>query len=160
VEEAIIDFPNVEARDRVQVLAAQKEAIDKLLVPVTALLGLSVIIALLGIVNTLALSIHERTRELGLLRAVGMGRGQLRSMVRSEAMVIAALGAVLGVVVAVFFGWALVGAMRDMGVSELVVPVRQLLALVAAAVVAGLLAGILPARRAARLPVLEAISGS
>ena len=128
--------------------------------PVTALLALSVIIALLGIVNTLALSIHERTRELGLLRAVGMGRGQLRSMVRSEAMIIAALGAVLGVVVAVFFGWALVGAMRDLGVSELVVPVRQLLALVAAAVVAGLVAGILPARRAARLPVLEAISGS
>ncbi len=160
VEEALVDFPNVEARDRVQVLAAQKEAIDRLLVPVTALLGLSVIIALLGIVNTLALSIHERTRELGLLRAVGMGRGQLRSMVRSEAMVIAALGAVLGVVVAVFFGWALVGAMRDLGVSELVVPVRQLLALVAAAVVAGLLAGILPARRAARLPVLDAISGS
>ncbi len=159
VEAALVDFPNVEARDRSQVLAAQKDQIDRLLVPVTALLGLSVIIALLGIVNTLALSIHERTRELGLLRAVGMGRGQLRSMVRSEAVIIASLGSILGVVVAVFFGWALVGAMRDLGVSELVVPVRQLLGLVAAATTAGLLAGVLPARRAARLPVLDAISG-
>jgi len=159
LEKALVDFPNVEVRDRSQVLAAQEDQVNKLLVPVTALLALSVVIALLGIVNTLALSIHERTRELGLLRAVGMGRGQMRSMVRSEAVVIAGLGSMLGVVVAVFFGWALVGAMRDMGVSELVVPVRQLLGLVAAAVVAGLMAGVLPARRAARLPVLEAISG-
>ncbi|MEA2931724.1 MAG: putative transport system permease protein [Actinomycetota bacterium] len=158
VEAALVDFPNVEARDRSQVLAAQEKQVDKLLVPVTALLALSVVIALLGIVNTLALSIHERTRELGLLRAVGMGRGQMRSMVRAEAVIIAGLGALLGVVVAVFFGWALVGAMSDLGVSRLVVPVRQLLALVAAATVAGLLAGVLPARRAARLPVLDAIS--
>jgi len=159
VDEALVDFPNVEARDRSQVLAAQEKQVDKLLLPVTALLALSVVIALLGIINTLALSIHERTRELGLLRAVGMGRGQLRSMVRAEAVIIASLGSILGVVVAVFFGWALVGAMRDLGVSELVVPVRQLLGLVAAATVAGLLAGVLPARRAARLPVLDAISG-
>ena len=159
VEEALVDFPNVEARDRTQVLAAQEKQVNKLLLPVTALLALSVVIALLGIVNTLALSIHERTRELGLLRAVGMGRGQLRSMVRSEAVIIAGLGSILGVVVAVFFGWALVGAMRDLGVSELVVPVRQLFGLVGAATVAGLLAGVLPARRAARLPVLDAISG-
>ena len=88
-----------------------------------------------------------------------MARGQLRSMMRSEAVIIAGLGSILGVVVAVFFGWALVGAMRDLGVTELVVPVRQLLGLVAAATVAGLLAGVLPARRAARLPVLDAISG-
>ncbi len=159
VEEALVDFPNVEVRDRDQVLAAQAAQVDKLLVPVTALLALSVVIALLGIVNTLALSIHERTRELGLLRAVGMARSQLRSMVRSEAVIIAGLGSVLGVVVAVFFGWALVGAMHDLGVSRLVIPVGQLLGLVAAATGAGLAAGVLPARRAARLPILEAISG-
>ena len=159
VEEALIDFPNVEVRDRGQVLAAQEAAVNKLLVPVTALLALSVVIALLGIVNTLALSIHERTRELGLLRAVGMARSQLRSMVRSEAVIIAGLGSVLGVVVAVFFGWALVGAMKDLGVNQLVVPVGQLAGLVAAATGAGLVAGVLPARRAARLPILDAISG-
>ena len=159
VEEALVDFPNVEVRDRTQVLAAQEAQVNQLLVPVTALLALSVVIALLGIVNTLALSIHERTRELGLLRAVGMARSQLRSMVRSEAVIIAGLGSVLGVVVAVFFGWALVGAMKDLGVTQLVVPVRQLLGLVAAATGAGLVAGVLPARRAARMPVLDAISG-
>ncbi len=159
VEEALVDFPNVDVRDRGQVLAGQEAQVNQLLVPVTALLALSVVIALLGIVNTLALSIHERTRELGLLRAVGMARGQLRSMVRAEAVIIAGLGSVLGVVAAMFFGWALVGAMRDLGVTELVVPVRQLLGLVAAATVAGLLAGVLPARRAARLPILDAISG-
>ncbi|MEA2901224.1 MAG: putative transport system permease protein [Actinomycetota bacterium] len=159
VEEALVDFPNVEVRDRGQVLAAQEAQVNQLLVPVTALLALSVVIALLGIVNTLALSIHERTRELGLLRAVGMARSQLRSMVRSEAVIIAGLGSVLGVVVAVFFGWALVGAMKDLGVTQLVVPVRQLLGLVAAATSAGLVAGVLPARRAARMPVLDAISG-
>ncbi len=159
VEEALIDFPNVDVRDRGQVLAAQEAAVNKLLVPVTALLALSVVIALLGIVNTLALSIHERTRELGLLRAVGMARSQLRSMVRSEAVIIAGLGSVLGVVVAVFFGWALVGAMKDLGVNQLVVPVGQLAGLVAAATGAGLVAGVLPARRAARLPILDAISG-
>jgi len=160
IEAALVDFPNVEVRDRGQVLEAQQAQVNRLLVPVTALLALSVVIALLGIVNTLALSIHERTRELGLLRAVGMARGQLRSMVRAEAVIIAGLGSVLGVVVAVFFGWALVGAMHDLGVSHLVVPVRQLLGLVAAATGAGLLAGVLPARRAARLPILDAISGT
>jgi ABC-type antimicrobial peptide transport system permease subunit len=94
--------------DHGEVLAAQDEQVDRLLVPVTALLALSVVIALLGIANTLALCIHERIRELGPLRALGMARGQLRLMVRSEAVIIAALGAVLGVVVALFVGWALV----------------------------------------------------
>jgi putative ABC transport system permease protein len=159
VEKALAEFPTVEVMDRSQVLAAQEKQVDTLLVPVTALLALSVVIALLGIANTLALSIHERTREVGLLRAVGMGRGQLRSMVRTEAMIVAGLGAILGVGVAVFFGWALVSAMHDLGVTELVVPVGQLSFLVAAATGAGLLAGVLPARRAARLGVLDAIAG-
>ena len=88
-----------------------------------------------------------------------MGRGQLRSMVRAEAVIVACLGAILGVAVAVFFGWALVSAMHDLGVTELVVPIGQLSALVAAATGAGLLAGVLPARRAGRLGVLDAIAG-
>ena len=159
IEKALAEFSTVQVMDRSQVLAAQSKQIDSLLVPVTALLALSVVIALLGIANTLALSIHERTREVGLLRAVGMGRGQLRSMVRAEAVIVACLGAILGVAVAVFFGWALVSAMHDLGVTELVVPVGQLSALVAAATGAGLVAGVLPARRAGRLGVLDAIAG-
>jgi putative ABC transport system permease protein len=155
---ALADFPVVRIMDHAQVLAAQEQQVDRLLVPVTALLALSVVIALLGIANTLALSIHERTRELGLLRAIGMARRQLRSMIRSEAAIIACLGAGLGIGIALFFGWALVSSMRHVGVTELVFPYAQLLGLAALATAAGMVAGMLPARRAASLAVLEAIS--
>ncbi len=158
IERVLADYPVVKVMDHAQVLAAQDEQVHKLLVPVTALLALSVVIALLGIANTLALSIHERTRELGLLRAIGMARRQLRSMIRSEALIIASLGAALGVGVALFFGWALVASMRNVGVTQLVFPVAQLTGLAALTTVAGLVAGILPARRAASLAVLDAIS--
>jgi len=157
VGEAIADFPVVQVLDRAQVLTAQKGQVDRLLVPITALLGLSVAIALLGIANTLGLAIHERTRELGLLRAIGMARRQLRSMIRSEAVITAGLGAVMGLVVAVAFGAALVTSMGHLGVSELVFPVVQLTGLVVLATLAGLVAGVLPARRAASLGILDAI---
>ena len=158
IERMLADYPVVKIMDHAEVLAAQDEQVNRLLVPVTALLVLSILIALLGIANTLALSIHERTRELGLLRAIGMARSQLRSMIRSEAAIIACLGATMGVVVSLFFGWALVASMRHLGVTELVFPVAQLSGLVALATVAGMLAGVLPARRAAGLAVLQAIS--
>jgi putative ABC transport system permease protein len=158
IEEALADYPVVKVMDHAEVLAAADEQVDRLLVPVTALLALSVLIALLGIANTLALSISERTRELGLLRALGMARTQLRSMIRSEAAIIACLGATLGVAVALFFGWALVGSMRQLGVTELVFPVGQLTGLAILATGAGMLAAILPGRKAASLEVLKAIS--
>ena len=157
IEAAVADYPVVRVMDHGEVVAAQEEKVDTLLFPVTALLGLSVLIALLGIGNTLALSISERTRELGLLRAVGMGRRQLRQMIRSEAAIIAGLGASLGVAVAVFFGWALTASMRGSGVTELVLPLAQLFGLAALATAAGVVAGTLPARRAASLPVLDAL---
>ena len=160
IEQALADYPVVKVMDHEEVLAAQGEQVDRLLVPVTALLALSVLIALLGIANTLALSIHERTRELGLLRAIGMARRQLRSMIRSEAAIIACIGAVLGLAVALFFGWALVASMRHLGVSELVFPVAQLAGLATLATVAGMVAGILPARKAAGLRVLDAIASN
>ena len=159
VTAAISAYPVAQVLDRSQVLAAQEKRVARLLVPVKALLALSVLIALLGIANTLGLSISERTRELGLLRAIGMGRRQVRAMVRSEAVIIAAMGALLGLGVALFFGWALVGAMRHLGVDALVLPVGELAGLVAAATVAGLVAGVPPARRACRLRVVEAVSG-
>jgi putative ABC transport system permease protein len=158
IEQALADYPVVTVMDHGEVLAAQDEQVDRLLVPVTALLALSVIIALLGIANTLALSIHERTREVGLLRALGMARRQLRSMIRSEAVIIAAIGAALGIAVALFFGWALVASMRHLGVTELVFPAAQLAGLAVLATAAGMIAGILPARKAASLEVLKAIS--
>src|SRR5205085_5428683 len=113
LEKALADLPSVNILDRTQVLAAQEKQVKRFLVPITALLGLSVLIALLGIANTLALSIHERTRELGLLRAIGMARSQLRSMNRSEAVIIAGFGTCLGLVLAVCLGWTLVSSMHD-----------------------------------------------
>jgi putative ABC transport system permease protein len=157
VEAVLRDFPGAEVMNKAQAVGAQQAKVDQVLLPVTAVLALSVLIALLGIANTLALSIHERTHEIGMLRAIGMAKRQLRSMIRSEAAIIALLGSLLGAAVAVLFGWAPVASMRDLGVTQLVVPVRQLAAIVAGATVAGLAAGVLPARRAASLPVLEAM---
>ena len=115
-------------------------------------------IALIGIVNTLALSIFERTRELGLLRAVGMVRRQLKRMIRWESVIITVLGAVLGLAVGTFFGWAAVSAMGDIGVDRLSLPALRLIMFVVVAGLAGVVAAIFPARRAARLDVLRAIA--
>jgi len=159
IRRALSEFPNLAVRDRSEVLAAQESQVDRLLVPVMALLALSVVIALLGIANTLALSLHERLRELGMLRAIGMARSQLRSMVRSEALIVAGLGAVCGVGVAVAFGWVAVTSMHGLGVTRRVFPVDQLAALAAAATLAGLVAAVAPARRAGRLAILDATGG-
>ncbi len=158
VTEVLADFPNVEVDDQAQFKDKQAGFIDQLLAMVSALLGLAIVIALFGIVNTLGLSIFERTRELGLLRAVGMTRRQVRSMVRWESVIIAVLGALLGVVIGVLFGWAMQRALVDQGVTELSIPAGQLGLYVALSALAGVLAAVFPARRAARLNVLEAIA--
>jgi len=154
----LADFPTVKLEDKQQFTAARMKHVDTLLAFITALLFLSIVIALLGIANTLALSIFERTRELGLLRAVGMSRAQLRSMVRWEAIIIGVIGALLGLAVGVFFGWVLVRAMRDQGVTEFAFPAGRLALYVLLAAVAGVIASVLPARRAAKLNILEAIA--
>jgi putative ABC transport system permease protein len=158
IDRVLADFPNVEVRDQAEYKAEQARQIDQLLGLVSALLGLAILIALFGIVNTLALSIFERVRELGLLRAIGMTRGQLRRMVRWEAVIIAVLGAVLGLAVGAFFGWAMVRALAKQGISEFAVPVGQLVGYVLAAGVAGVLAAVLPGRRAAKVDMLRAIT--
>jgi len=158
IDRVLQDFPNVKLEDRQQFTASRMSMVDTMLAFITALLLLSVLIALLGIANTLAMSMYERTRELGLLRAVGMSRRQLRSMVRWEAVIIGVIGALLGLAIGVFFGWALVRAMRDQGVTEFVLPVARLVAYVLLAAVAGVLASLFPARRAAKLNILEAIA--
>jgi putative ABC transport system permease protein len=123
------------------------------------MLGLAIVIALMGIANALSLAIHERTRELGLLRAVGTTRRQVRSMIRWESVLVAVLGAVGGVAVGVFLGWALVQAADSAGiVQSFAVPTGQLAVVVAVGALAGALAAIRPARRAARLDVLDAIA--
>lgn len=158
VETAVAPFPNIDVEDQAELVAFQKEQIDQLLNVVTVLLVLSVVIAVLGIVNTLALSVVERTRELGLLRAVGLQRRQMRRMIRAESVLIAIFGAVLGVAVGLALGAALVQALEDQGITEFAVPVSRLLGLLLVAGLAGVIAAALPARRASRLNVLEAIA--
>jgi putative ABC transport system permease protein len=158
VTAATKEFGNVEVKDQTAFREQQAGFIDQLLGLITALLAFAILIALFGIVNTLGLSIFERTRELGLIRAVGMSRKQVKRMIRWESVIIAVMGALLGVVIGVFFGWALQQALANQGVTELVIPVGQLAVYVLFAGLAGVLAAIWPARRAAKLNVLEAIS--
>ncbi|MEI8084010.1 MAG: FtsX-like permease family protein, partial [Actinomycetes bacterium] len=133
--------------------------IDSLLNVVYALLGLAILIALMGIANTLSLSIHERTRELGLLRAVGQTRGQLRSMVRWESVIIALFGTISGLVLGVVLGWALMRAVAaEESIAVFSLPVGQLILVGVVGGVAGIVAGLRPAWRASKLNVLAAIS--
>ena len=151
-------YPVVTLKDQTEFKAEQKGQINQLLLLINALLVLSIVIAVLGIVNTLALSVIERTREIGLLRAVGMVRSQLRRMVRLESVLISVYGAVLGLVLGLAFGAALIRALRTQGIDQLAVPVATIVGLVVLAGVVGILAAVWPARRAARLDVLEAIA--
>jgi putative ABC transport system permease protein len=158
IDRVVADFPNVTVRDRAEFRAEMTRQINQVINLFYSLLGLAILIALFGIVNTLALSIFERVRELGLLRAVGATRRQLRSMIRWEAVIIAILGAVLGLVVGVFFGWTVVRASRGIGITAFTLPGGQLVLFVAAAGLAGILAAILPGRRAAKVDMLRAIT--
>jgi putative ABC transport system permease protein len=158
VDAEVKDFPNLDVEDQAQLVRTQRKQIDGLLNVVTALLGLSVLIALLGVINTLALSVVERTRELGLLRAVGLARRQTRRMIRVESVLIALYGALLGVVIGLSFGAALVHALKDQGIDQFAVPIARLGWVLVAAALGGVVAAALPARRAARLNVLAAIA--
>jgi putative ABC transport system permease protein len=157
VADALADHPDAQVLDQ---QGYEKEAsgfIDSLLTFVTVMLLLAVLIALLGIVNTLALSVFERTRELGLLRAVGMTRGQVRAMVRWESAVISLIGALSGAVLGIGIGLGLSQALKDEGIKAISIPVPQLALYVALAAVAGVLAALGPARSAARVDVLKAV---
>ncbi|GAA2072490.1 FtsX-like permease family protein [Aeromicrobium halocynthiae] len=160
VERVVADVPTVTVQDREEFTEGQRERIDQLLLLIYALLGLALVIAILGIVNTLALSVVERTREVGLLRAIGLSRRQLRQMVRLESVAIALLGAALGIGTGLGFGTVLQRSVADQGVEVLSIPWARLGLYVLAAVVVGVLAAVLPARRAARLDVLRAIGSA
>ncbi len=158
LDEVLVDQPIVTAKDQVAFAEEQREPIDQFVLIIYALLGLALLIAVLGIVNTLALSVIERTREVGLLRAIGVTRRQLRRMITLESVVISLLGAVLGVVLGIGFGVALMRAVREEGLEVISVPFGQLVVFLALSIVIGVVAAILPARRAARLDVLRAIA--
>jgi putative ABC transport system permease protein len=155
---ALADYPTADIRDQGSAVAGRLQAIDQVLGMVTVLLLLTVAIATMGIANTLALSMLERTREIGLLRAVGMTRRQLRAMVRSEALLVAALAVLVGLLLGTGLGTAAVTVLGLTSSMTVVIPIQQLLGVVLLAAVTGLLAGAIPARRAARLDVLHAIA--
>jgi putative ABC transport system permease protein len=157
--EGVVDaYPTLNVQDQAELREETSGSIDQLLNIFYALLGLSIVIALFGIVNTLVLSILERIRELGLLRAVGMERRQVRSMIRWEAVIIAIMGALLGMVVGTFFGWTTIRALADEGLSSFAIPYGQMAFFLVLAALAGILAAVLPGRRAARIDVLRAIA--
>jgi putative ABC transport system permease protein len=158
IRHALEIYPNLTIQTRAQFDKTETAGVNQLLGLVYALLALAGIIALIGIVNTLLLSVLERTREIGLLRAVGMRRRQVRTMIRSESVIIAIFGAVVGIVIGTGLGLALVSSLRSKGITDTVVPVTSLLVFLALSAVLGLAAAGWPARRAARLDVLTAIA--
>ena len=158
IQAELAALPTVTLQDKAAFADGQRASIDQFLAIIYALLGLAVIIAVLGIVNTLGLSVIERTHEVGLLRAVGMSRRQLRSMIRLESVAISILGAVLGIGLGLIFGVSLRRAMAGQGITVLSIPWAQLVVFVILAGLVGVLAAVFPARRAARMGVLRAIT--
>ena len=158
VKQALAAYPNLKIQSRAEYEQAQRNMVNQLLGLVYALLALAVIIALIGVVNTLMLSVFERTHEIGLLRAVGMKRVQIRAMIRSESVILSVFGAVIGIVVGTLLGIALSWSLKSQGITNISVPVPSLIIFLVLAAVLGLIAASWPARRAARLDVLAAIA--
>lgn len=158
LDKVMQQFPAGKLQDRTQYKHSQGDQVNQFLNLVYALLMFAIVIAVFGIANTLGLAVIERTHEIGLLRAVGMTRRQLRSSIRWESVIVALFGAVLGLVIGVFFGWAMVTALRDQGIDQLAFAPTSLVVILVLAGLFGVFAGILPARRAAKLDVLRAVT--
>ncbi|GGW44549.1 membrane protein [Streptomyces lucensis JCM 4490] len=158
LERALKPFPQVQVRDQSDYKNLVHDQIAVLLYLVYALLGLAIVIAVLGVVNTLALSVVERTREIGLLRAIGLGRRQLRRMIRLESVVIAVFGAVLGLGLGLVWGVCMQQVLALRGLTALAIPWGTLVTVVIGSAVVGVVAALLPALRASRMNVLAAIA--
>ena len=158
LEAVLEDYPTVKLENLEEFQASQEGFLDQGLTIINVMLGLAIVIALIGIANTIALSVFQRTRELGLARAVGMNRTQLKQMIRWEAVVIAVFGAVIGMAVGVLFGYTIVTLLPDSVINTWAFPLSEFLVVLAAAVVCGIGAAYLPARRAAQLDILDAIA--
>jgi ABC-type antimicrobial peptide transport system permease subunit len=156
LKRALAAFPDAQVETRDQFKNSQLHGLNRALKLLYLLLGFSVIVSMFGVINTLVLSVFERTREIGMLRAVGMTRRQVRRMVRHESIVTALIGAALGMAVGIFLAGLTSLALSPYGVV-FALPYRSLAAFVLVAILAGVLAAILPARRASKLNVLEAL---
>jgi putative ABC transport system permease protein len=151
-----VAFPTAEVLNQQELKESREKQVDELVNLVFALLAMAILISLFGIANTLALSIHERRRELGMLRAIGMSRRQVRTMIRYEAVITALIGAILGMVLGVIFAALIAQPLKDEGFT-LSYPIGSLVVLLILAALAGVVAAIPPARRASRLDVLESL---
>jgi putative ABC transport system permease protein len=160
IEQVVGPFPTAEVQSADEYADAIGEQLNVLLVGLGALLVLTIVIAMLGIANTIALSVLERTREIGLLRAVGMSRRQLRSAIRWESAIIALFGTLLGLAIGVLGGWGVVSALSDEGFNAFAVPIGTLAAVSAFAALMGMVAAVGPAWRASRMDVLDAIESA
>lgn len=158
VESVSSAYPNVEIQSFAGFKESTEDSVNQVLIIITVMLVLALFIALLGITNTLALSVFERTREIGLLRAVGMTRRQVRRMIRYEALIVAIFGSLLGLLLGVIFGWIVVQASSSFGIDRFAIPAGSIIAMLILAALAGVLAATGPARRASRMNMLEAIA--
>jgi putative ABC transport system permease protein len=158
VESALAGYPTAEVRTMDEYRDWIGGRLDQVVYLLYALLAMSLLISLFGIANSLFLSIHERTRELGMLRAIGATRRQIRRLIRDESVITAVIGGVLGTAIGVLFAWLTTYALADLGL-RFAVPAGQLFAFGVLAVVVGVVAAIVPARRAARLDILRAVAG-
>ncbi|MFI5041963.1 MAG: ABC transporter permease [Acidimicrobiales bacterium] len=155
---ALSGYPNLDVKTGAEFKALQKSQLNTVLAVVYVLLALSIVIALIGVVNTLALSVMERTREIGLLRAIGMQRRQVKRMIRGEAVVVSLIGAVLGLILGIGLGAAVVEALSSSGLDTLAIPTGTIVVVLIATALFGVGAAVWPARRAAKLDVLDAIA--
>jgi len=160
IESVLKDYPNLKVQDTTSLKQDARKQIQGFIIFLTIMLILSVIIAGFGVINTIALSVIERTREIGLLRAVGTSRRQIRRMIRLEAVVIAVFGGLLGIALGLAFGAAVQQGAKDDGISVLSIPYGTLVVYVVVAGIIGVLAALWPAWRAGRMDVLKAISST
>jgi putative ABC transport system permease protein len=158
VEDALADEPEVAVTNNAEFTEQQTSGLDTIVAAVQILLALAIVIAVIGVVNTLVLSVLERTRELGLLRAVGMTRGQAWRMITVESIIICLFGAVLGIAVGIGLGWTVQQALEGEGLTQFALPWGLIVSYLLVSVVVGLLAALAPAARAAKLNVLGAIA--
>jgi ABC-type antimicrobial peptide transport system permease subunit len=154
LEAALKDFPNAKAQTRDEFVDNQIAGLNSILNVFYVLLALAVVVSFFGIVNTLVLTVYERTRELGMLRAIGMTRRQVRRMIRHESVITALIGGAFGIVLGILLGALLIARVDFI---EFSLPIFQIIVFSVAAIVVGILAAIFPARRAAKLDPLEAL---
>lgn len=158
IKDKVKHYVIVQVQTRDEFKGQQAQLVNQLLSILYGLLALSVVIAIVGIINTLALSIVERRQEIGMLRAVGMVRGQVRRMITLESIQLSLYGAIIGVIIGLYIGWMFMNVMKTQGITQIVIPWGQIIAMLIASAVVGIIAAVWPGIRASRISPLDAIA--